>query len=56
MSRWHGPRGTNWQGKGKGSDITIEQPYAYALRIVDGKIVEWVLGYSDAATALKAVG
>jgi ketosteroid isomerase-like protein len=41
-----------WQGKGKGSEIVIDARQADALRVQDGKIVEWIVGYPDVDRAL----
>ena len=45
-----------WHGKGKGSDLLVDVRQADTCRVKDGKIVEWIIGYRDVATALKAVG
>jgi ketosteroid isomerase-like protein len=45
-----------WRGKGKGSEIVIDAHQADALRIKEGKIVEWIVGYPDVETALADLG
>jgi ketosteroid isomerase-like protein len=42
-------------GRGKGSNLEIEQRAADAYEVRDGKIVRAVTGYRDVATALKAL-
>ncbi|HTY96129.1 MAG TPA: nuclear transport factor 2 family protein [Solirubrobacteraceae bacterium] len=44
-----------WRGEGKGSGLRIDVRMVDALRVDDGRVVEWVVGYPDVATALKAV-
>src|SRR6476659_7571484 len=34
-----------WRGTGKGSEIVIDARQADALRIEDGMIIEWIVGY-----------
>jgi ketosteroid isomerase-like protein len=45
-----------WHGTGKGSGIPVDTRGADACRIEGGRVVEWVIGYPDVPTALKAVG
>ena len=45
-----------WYGTGKGSSLPIDLRVADACKIENGKIVRWIIGYADVATALKAVG
>jgi len=45
-----------WRGRGRGSDVVVDVRQADACRVEDGRIVEWVVGYPDMASALKAVG
>jgi ketosteroid isomerase-like protein len=44
-----------WHGRGKGSGIRVDVRQADACRVEDGKIVAWIVGYPDLATALKVV-
>ena|SRR5437763_8267019 len=46
---------TRWHGKGKGSEVLVDVHQADTCKVEDGKIVEWIVGYPDVATALKAV-
>lgn len=43
---------TRWRGRGRDSDVRVADAY----EIKNGKIIRAVFGYSDVATALKAVG
>jgi hypothetical protein len=45
-----------WCGTGKGSDLLVDIRAADAYQVEGGKIVRVILGYSDVATALRAVG
>jgi ketosteroid isomerase-like protein len=45
-----------WRGKGRGSEIIIDARQADALRVEDGRIVEWVVGYPDVGAALADLG
>jgi len=45
-----------WRGTGKGSEIVIDARQADALRIEDGKIIEWIVGYPDVDAALADLG
>jgi ketosteroid isomerase-like protein len=45
-----------WRGTGKSSGLRVDTRQADACRIEDGRVVEWVIGYPDLPTALKAVG
>jgi len=45
-----------WHGKAKGSEMPVDVRQVDMCRFVDGKIVEWVVGYPDLRAALKAVG
>lgn len=45
-----------WRGTGKGSEIVVDARQADALRIEDGKIIEWIVGYPDVEAALADVG
>jgi ketosteroid isomerase-like protein len=47
---------TRWHGKGKGSEMPIDQRVADAYEVKDGKIARAVMSYPDVATALAAVG
>jgi ketosteroid isomerase-like protein len=45
-----------WLGKGRGSEIVIDARQADALRLQDGKVVEWIIGYPDMAAAVADHG
>jgi ketosteroid isomerase-like protein len=45
-----------WRGTGKGSEIVIDARQADALRIEDGKIIEWIVGYPNVEAALADLG
>ena len=45
-----------WHGKGKDSEVPVEVRQVDMCRFEGGKITEWVVGYADMATAMKAVG
>jgi ketosteroid isomerase-like protein len=47
---------TRWYGKGKGSDMPIDQRVADAYEVQDGKIVRAIMSYPNVASALEAVG
>ena len=47
---------SRWHGTGRQSGATIDLRVADAIKVLEGKIVRVVLGYSDTAEALKAVG
>src|SRR2546430_2142100 len=43
-----------WHGKGRGSDLSVDVRQVDMCRLEDGRIVEWIVGYPDMATALEA--
>ena len=45
-----------WCGIGKGSELPVDNRVAQAFQVEDGRIVRVIDGYSDVATALKALG
>jgi ketosteroid isomerase-like protein len=45
-----------WHGKGKGSGLQVDNRTVDACKVHDGKIVEYVVGYRDMATALADLG
>jgi ketosteroid isomerase-like protein len=45
-----------WHGKGKGSELRVDVRQADMCRVQDGRVVEWIVGYPDMATALEATG
>jgi len=45
-----------WRGTGKGSEIVIDARQADALRIADGKIIAWIVGYPNVDAALADLG
>ena len=47
---------TRWRGRGRDSDVRVDLRVADAYEIKNGKIIRVVFGYSDVATALKALG
>jgi ketosteroid isomerase-like protein len=45
-----------WCGIGKSSELPVDNRVAQAFQVEDGRIVRVIDGYSDVATALKALG
>jgi ketosteroid isomerase-like protein len=45
-----------WHGKGKGSGLQVDVRTVDACKVQDGKVVEYVVGYRDMATALADLG
>jgi ketosteroid isomerase-like protein len=45
-----------WHGKGKGSGLPVDNRTVDACKVQDGKVVEYVVGYRDMATALADLG
>ena len=46
---------TRWHGRGKGSDLSIDERVADAYEVRDRKIVRAIMSFPDVATALAAV-
>ena len=47
---------SRWHGRGRSSGVTVDVRLASASKLADGKIVTYVVGFPDAATALADLG
>jgi ketosteroid isomerase-like protein len=43
-------------GRGKGSGVEVERPTAHVWTVRNGRVVRWVLNYTNRSEALEAAG